>query len=58
MVISTTVRINAGLRPTRSAKAPISKLPSGRVKKPTPKAATEASSGPNSPPIGKNACPM
>jgi hypothetical protein len=44
MPIMENVSIIAGFRPLRSAKCPITKPPSGRVTKPTPKVASESSS--------------
>ena len=56
-VISTMVSSSAGLRPARSAYAPIQIPPSGRVRKPTPNVATESSRLANALSVGKNALP-
>ena len=57
-VIRAMVKIIAGLRPARSANAPISKPPSGRVTKPTPNTATDSSRLMKGVDAGKNVLPM
>lgn len=56
--ISETVSTRACLRPTRSAYAPITMLPSGRTTKPTPNVASDIISAPSSLPAGKNNLPI
>ena len=57
-VIRPMVSSIAGLRPARSAKAPISTPPSGRVMKPTPNTATESSRLVNGELDGKKVLPI
>jgi hypothetical protein len=56
--ISTNDRSIAGLRPTRSPKRPITRAPSGRVKKPAPKVASDANRLVLGALEGKNARPI
>jgi hypothetical protein len=56
--ISTSDSSIAGLRPTRSPKRPITSAPSGRVRKPTPKVASEANRLAAAEVEGKNVRPI
>jgi hypothetical protein len=48
----------AGLRPTLSAKRPITSAPIGRAAKPTPKVNSDSISRPKFEWVGKNASPI
>ena len=56
--ISHSVSATAGLRPTRSAYMPISRPPSGRIRKPTPNVAKDISNWPVGLPTGKYSRPI
>ena len=58
IVMSAMVNSMAGLRPTRSAKEPISSPPKGRVMKPTPKTATDSITVTSGSSAGKKVWPI
>ncbi len=57
-IISPADSTSAGLRPARSAYAPITTAPTGRAMNPTPNVPTDSINWPNGDAVGKNTRPI